>query len=379
MAAQAKVEGRYLGGRPPYGYRLADAGPHPNPSKAADGKRLHRLEPDPVTAPVVGRIFAEFVRGKGLLAIAESLTRDGILCPSAYDRARNSHRSGIAWSKAAVRAILLNPRYTGMQVWNRQHKDEILIDVNDVALGHTTKLRWNDQESWIWSENATHEALVSDEAHAQVQALLVVSRSAAEGRKLRRTPCPYIFRGRLFCGICYRRMQGSWNNNKAPHYRCKFSREYAQANSVKHPLSVYVREELIVEPLDRWLATAFDPEQFPTTIQAMTDSQLASDHRLAAVKLPAKPSPSESASWWAIAQFLMPGSTRWWSPAGSPRQKPSERSSRCSWTRRSPRFLEDSPRRRSLPWLRSSATFENCSTAPIHRTKLMCTSSSACI
>jgi site-specific DNA recombinase len=39
MAAQARVEGRFLGGRPPYGYFLADAGPHPNPAKAADGRR----------------------------------------------------------------------------------------------------------------------------------------------------------------------------------------------------------------------------------------------------------------------------------------------------------------------------------------------------
>jgi site-specific DNA recombinase len=28
MAAQTREQGRYLGGRPPYGYRLADAGPH---------------------------------------------------------------------------------------------------------------------------------------------------------------------------------------------------------------------------------------------------------------------------------------------------------------------------------------------------------------
>jgi DNA invertase Pin-like site-specific DNA recombinase len=29
MTAQAQVEGRFLGGRPPYGYVIADAGPHP--------------------------------------------------------------------------------------------------------------------------------------------------------------------------------------------------------------------------------------------------------------------------------------------------------------------------------------------------------------
>ena len=78
MATQAATEGRYLGGRPPYGYRLADAGPHPNPAKAADGKRSHRLEPDPETAPVVRRIFADYLDGHGLRAIAEHLTTDGI-------------------------------------------------------------------------------------------------------------------------------------------------------------------------------------------------------------------------------------------------------------------------------------------------------------
>ena len=35
MATQTREQGRYLGGRPPYGYRLADAGPHPNKAHAA--------------------------------------------------------------------------------------------------------------------------------------------------------------------------------------------------------------------------------------------------------------------------------------------------------------------------------------------------------
>lgn len=53
MAAQAQLEGRFLGGRPPYGYRLVESGPHPNPAKAADGKRLHALAIDDLSAAVV--------------------------------------------------------------------------------------------------------------------------------------------------------------------------------------------------------------------------------------------------------------------------------------------------------------------------------------
>ena len=35
MAVQTREQGRYLGGHPPYGYRLADAGPYPNKAHAA--------------------------------------------------------------------------------------------------------------------------------------------------------------------------------------------------------------------------------------------------------------------------------------------------------------------------------------------------------
>lgn len=51
MSSQAQLQGRYLGGRPPYGYRIADTGPHPNPSKAAAGQRIHKLELDPAPPP----------------------------------------------------------------------------------------------------------------------------------------------------------------------------------------------------------------------------------------------------------------------------------------------------------------------------------------
>jgi hypothetical protein len=74
------------------------------------------------------------------------------------------------------------------------------------------------------------------------------------------------------CGLCQRRMQGTWNNDK-PHYRCVYPEQYALANHVEHPRSLYVREEQIVPALDRWLATSFAPDHLATTIKAMADAQ----------------------------------------------------------------------------------------------------------
>lgn len=68
-------------------------------------------------------------------AIAEGFTGDDIPCPSRNDPARNRHRTGRARAKGAVGVILINPRCTGHQVWNKQRKDEVLIDV---GLGHET-------------------------------------------------------------------------------------------------------------------------------------------------------------------------------------------------------------------------------------------------
>lgn len=271
MAAQAAGEGRFLGGRPPYGYQLADAGPHPNPGKAAIGQRLHRLEPDLQTAPVVGRIFAEYLGGRGLYAIAERLTQDGIASPSAYDRARNPHRCGIAWSKSAVRVILTNPRYTGRQVWNKQRRDEILIDVNDVALGHETRMRWNPQDRWIYSADQAHEPLINIEDFEQAQAQIRLGAHRQVTRKARRTIRPYALKSLIHCGICTRRMEGTWNHDRA-HYRCRFPNEYALANRIDHPRNVYLREDAVLPPLDGWLASLFAPANATSTIDALTEA-----------------------------------------------------------------------------------------------------------
>ncbi len=119
MATQTWEQGRYPGGRPPYGYRLADAGPHPNKAHAAWGRRAHKLAPDPVTAPVVAWMFAQRLTGHSAARITRALNDAGIPCPSAADPKRNPHRSGAGRTLRTVAAILANPRYTARQVWNR--------------------------------------------------------------------------------------------------------------------------------------------------------------------------------------------------------------------------------------------------------------------
>jgi DNA invertase Pin-like site-specific DNA recombinase len=123
MRAQVELQGRHLGGRPPYGYQFVDAGQHPNRAHAAWGRRLHRLEPDPATAPHVRWIFAERLAGRSVASIARALNDNGVPCPSGTDPARSRHRRGDRWMLTTVAAILTNPRYTGRQVWNCQPTD----------------------------------------------------------------------------------------------------------------------------------------------------------------------------------------------------------------------------------------------------------------
>jgi site-specific DNA recombinase len=270
MLVQAR-EGRYLGGRPPYGYLLADAGPHPNPAKAADGKRLQRLVPDPVAAPVVCRIYDMYVReGFGIKTIAQRLTDEGIPSPSGHDPERNPHRAKAkgAWARSAVRTILTNPRYLGHQVWHKVTGTEVLLDIDDVTLGSKKRARLTDPDLVVTSAEHAQEPLVDQETFDAVQERLAGGVHAPV-RRQRATPHPYVLRGLITCARCGRRMQGSWRQTRA-YYQCRLAdpAEYARSRELEadHPRSAYVREERITTHIDAWLAELFDPDRIEETI-----------------------------------------------------------------------------------------------------------------
>jgi site-specific DNA recombinase len=242
MAAQTLEQGRYLGGRPPYGYRLADAGPHPNKAHAAWGRRAHRLEPDPATAPVVSWMFAQRLAGHSAARITRALNDAGVPCPSAADPGRNPHRTGSGWTLRTVAAILANPRYTGRQVWNRQPSQAVLVDPANTTLGHKQVQRWNLPEGWVISRHPAHAALVSEADFIAAQETTAPRGPA--GPAVRR----YLLAGLIACGRCGRRLESCWSYGR-PAYRCRHGYTSATVPDPARPKNTYVREDQILPHL----------------------------------------------------------------------------------------------------------------------------------
>lgn len=182
MRAQVEQQGRHQGGRPPYGYRLVDAGAHPNRVHARWGRRLHRLDPDPVTAPHVRWIFEQRLAGRSVASIARELNERGVPCPSGADPDRNRHRSKEAWMLTTVAAILANPRYTGRQVWNRQHTDRHEMAGQRELFREQDVRHLTASSQWAISRSVVHPPLISEEQYVRAPGSVRGSRPSARQR-----------------------------------------------------------------------------------------------------------------------------------------------------------------------------------------------------
>jgi hypothetical protein len=78
-----------------------------------------------------------------------------------------------------VRAILGNPRYLGRHVFARQAEAEVLLDPDRPALGHVTRMRW--QERWQRQTGRLHaHPAVDDTTWYRAQKLIDSSVSDIE-------------------------------------------------------------------------------------------------------------------------------------------------------------------------------------------------------
>jgi hypothetical protein len=190
-------------------------------------------------------IFAQRLAGHSVARIARALNEAGMPCPSAADPGRNTHRSGAGWTLGTVTTILENPRYTGRQVWNRQHTDTELADPANVTLGHKSVQRWNLPDGWVISNRPVHPALVSEDDFVAAQDINAARGPVPQGEPVLRR---YLLAGLLACGLCGRRMESAWTNGK-PAYRCRHGRISAMAPDPARPKNAYIREDKLLPHL----------------------------------------------------------------------------------------------------------------------------------
>lgn len=279
MRAQAELQGRHLGGRPPYGYQLVDAGPHPNRAHAAWGRRLHRLEPDPATAPWVRWIFEQRLACRSVASIARELNDNGVPCPSGADPARNRHRSGQSWMLTTVTAILANPRYTGRQVWNRQRTDHDDLTPDGTLARHREVQRWNAAPHWVISRQIAHPPLVTEEQFVAAQAIHTAP-TPADG-----APRHYLLAGMVYCGVCGRIMDSHWVHGRSG-YRCRHGHTSSRTKTSPQPKILYIREDHLLDRIrhDRGLhrhhpaLRSPDPEKVTAYLRT-TNMVIVCDHR----------------------------------------------------------------------------------------------------
>ncbi len=131
----------------------------------------------------------------------------------------------------------------------------------------------------VRSRKPAHPEIISVEDFTQAQ-LLRRSKSAGglrtarkTERSARRVKQSYLFRGRIRCAICGRKMEGSPRKH-AMYYRCP-ARTLAPGSPAlaTHPGAVYLREDTIRDAVNEWFAELFRRDHVDETVAALVASQ----------------------------------------------------------------------------------------------------------
>ena len=181
-------EGRWLGGRPPFGYRIVDG----------------RLAIDPEQGPIVRDIFSWYLCGQRVRGIAARLNGLAVRHPMEWAK-RGQDRP---WYESTVSKLLNNPVYRGEWTWRKR------LDRRKVK-GRTVYTKPTPEQLI----KVDVPALVSREDFDQVQRIL----SENFRFSLRNAKYPYLLRALIICGECGRRYVGLGSGRARwykHYYRC---------------------------------------------------------------------------------------------------------------------------------------------------------------
>jgi len=223
-------DGKHVTGAVPYGY-------------LRDPNEKSRWLLDEDAAPIVRRIFQSVINGKTVTQIADELTAEGILIPSAHWQVvgagmRNHAKAHpTKWSAATIITILKKEEYMGWAVLNKTIKET-----------YKSKRKPAPENRLIFK--GAHPAIVDEEMWTVVQRLRETRR-----RPQRFTGDPNPLTGILFCADCGQKMYhkiGSTGRENQPHheYCCSSYRHYSRSCTM-HYIRVLVIESLILDAIRR--------------------------------------------------------------------------------------------------------------------------------
>ncbi len=278
MDAQVLNEGRHQGGRAPYGYVVVDGGPHPNPRKAAEGYRLRVLAIDERVR--MGR--AADLRRVPERSAETGRSPTGSTGTAFRARPRGGRtRTGIGWrtaGRAARCGRFWRTRATPATRSSGGGRSTRRCSIpDDVAAGHVVRFRKASPDRVVRSRKPAHPKIVEIEDFTEAQVLRKSKGGLRTARKTERAGRAvkhrYLFRGRIRCDICGRKMEGS-PRKKAMYYRCP-ARTLAPGSPAltSHPGAVYLREDVIQDAVNGWIGHVFDRKNRDRTVAALMDSQ----------------------------------------------------------------------------------------------------------
>src|SRR5258708_2903969 len=197
----------YASVTPRYGYRWITEGVTVVKRSGVLVPLKEKLEADPITAPVVVRIFEWAIAGKTLEWIAKVLTgteeggRYKTPTPRTYRGVSGANEHG-EWSDASVYEILTFHGYMGRWPAYRTKR----VPRNDGS--EKSKQVPVPEEEWVWVEPSPAPPLVSREQWLQVQKILANNkRYSARNRQHPITAAEaLLYSGMARCGLCGKRM-----------------------------------------------------------------------------------------------------------------------------------------------------------------------------
>jgi DNA invertase Pin-like site-specific DNA recombinase len=226
------LSGRWSG-QIPVGYRRV-VKDFPDGTRRWDGG----LEPDPVTAPVIRRIFSAFEAGTAPRDIAFALNSEGIPGPNKL------------WNRTTLVKILHSPVYKGELVRYRHVRPELHYYPED----DTSDGRRVIESAWA--------PIIPAVEWDQVQALMLkrVHYSGARSK-----PRRYPLSGVLRCGACRRTLSGVSSNGTVRYYRC--SARAGDRSCDAH----FVRAEVAEGEFGKWIGSLVLPADWREAIAATRD------------------------------------------------------------------------------------------------------------